>query len=69
LYLKGLKGQHTWSDSCNPGNQGHAPIAAEYDFEWEVGIAVDGTTRLFITDTGDTSPGGAYLDNLLFVKD
>jgi probable HAF family extracellular repeat protein len=65
LHLNNLQGQHTHTDSCNPAQYTKYPIGPnQYDFQWEEGIAADGTRRLFLTHTG--LPG---LDNVLLVRD
>ena len=61
LYLKILQGQHTVTDSCNQAVNRQEPTGpATFNFEWELGIAADWTTRLFLTDTH--FPG---LDNVI----
>jgi hypothetical protein len=58
-------GQYSRTDNCNPADNdpGSPNGAANYDFVWAQGIAIDGTTYLQ-TQTGFQAP----MDNILFVK-
>jgi hypothetical protein len=66
LHLVQLQGQHTVTDTCNPALTRRTPAGPIDDYLiqwWEVGTATDGTTRLFVYETGNP-----VLDDLLLVK-
>jgi probable HAF family extracellular repeat protein len=67
LYLN-VQGQYTRTDSCNHAQNTQPTGLAKYNLQWEVGIAADGTTRLFVTDAFLNDAGFPLLDNV-YVKD
>jgi probable HAF family extracellular repeat protein len=59
-----VAGRFSLSDNCNPALDLTVPAHGTFDFAWEEGIALDGTTYLWAPTTGIGHP----MNNMLMVK-